>query len=65
MRDVSIAGAVVTTCAHHSILFILSRWIEISLPPAEVLDLLDEEVVSSVQVDSSTWIGLARGPCVR
>jgi hypothetical protein len=42
--DVSMGGADVTTWAHHSILFDLSRWMETSLP---------EGVVSSVQVDSS------------
>ncbi|TKW59723.1 hypothetical protein CTA1_10415 [Colletotrichum tanaceti] len=53
--ETSILGAVVTTCAHHSILLTLSRWISTVLVPSEA------EV--RVQVESSTRTGWERSPC--
>ena len=59
----SILGASVITCAHHSILFTLSRCISICLGgTAEDEDLPEAGSVVNVHVDSSTWIGCGRSP---
>lgn len=50
----SMVGALVTTCCHHSILLILSRWISTILVPSELVD--------RVQVESSTRIAWGRSP---
>ena len=61
----SILGALVMTCAHHSILFTLSRCISTCFGGmADDEDLPEMGSVDRVHVDSSTWIGCGRSPWI-